>query len=102
MTAYQYNVNAGEEVRITPVTDDRCPSDVPHWDFWLFDSSELWDMSYTEDGTLLGVEPVADPARIVAACHARDAALRQFIPWARYIRRHQGLVRYLPATVTWA
>lgn len=102
LTGYRYNVDAGEEVRIIPVTDGQWAPDVPHWDFWLFDSSELWDMSYTDDGTWLGVEPLDDPARIVAACHARDAALHQSISWAQYIRRHQDLARHLPATITGA
>lgn len=100
LTGYKDNVAAGEDVRIIPVAGNEWPSDVPHWDFWLFDSSELWDMSYTDGGTWLGVELLADPARVVAACHARDAALHQSLPWAQYIRSHWELTRDLPATIT--
>ena len=99
LASYAPNVEAGEDVRILSVArNESWPADVPHRDFWLFDSSELWDMSYAEDGMWLGAEPVGEPRRIVTACRARDAALAQSGPWSGYARDHPDLSSYLAAT----
>ncbi len=100
LASYAPNVEAGEDVRIIPVTnDDPWPDDVPRNDFWLIDSSELWSQRYDPDGTWLGVELVADTGKIVQACRARDAALRQSLPWTDYLREnHPEITSYLAAT----
>lgn len=51
---------------------------------WLVDSRELWHMTYAEDGTWLGAEPVTDAGRIAEACLVRDAALAQSQRWTAY------------------
>lgn len=94
--AYAPNVAAGEDVRIVPVVDE-WPDDLPRGDFWLFDSSEMFDAHYADDGTWFGVEPVTNPARIVQACRWRDAALHQAQPWADYIGARPDLAARLPA-----
>lgn len=85
---------AGEDIGIIPITD-RWPDDVPRSDFTLFDSRLLFQLDYAPDGTWLGAELVTDPARVAAACFARDAALHQSMPWAAYMTRHPTLVARL-------
>lgn len=88
LASYAPNVDAGEDVRIIRVEEGGAwPTDVPRQDFWLVDAHELWVMGYAEDGAWLGAEPVSDPGEIVAACHARDAALAQARSWASYMQR---------------
>ena len=71
--------------------------DVPQaTDYWLFDSRELYQQHYEPDETWLGTEPVADPARIVTACHRRDAALHQAMPWQDYVADRPELTQHIP------
>ena len=86
MLSYRPNVEAGEDVRILPVTPGRWPN-LPLDDYWLFDSAELWLMDYDEDGHFTGVVPVTDAVEIVMANHWRDAALHAAVPYADYVRR---------------
>ncbi len=92
---YGPHAAAGEDIRIIDAT---CgwPDDVPHEDFWLFDSRHLFNLRYAADGTWLGVEQVTDPGRVAEACSVRDAAWQQSIPWADYMIRHPTLARRLP------
>jgi len=94
---YGPHAAAGEDIRIIPVTTG-WPADVPSKDFWLFDSATLFDMHYHTGGHWLGSEAVTDPARIVAACFARDAALYHSIPWRAYLAEHPELERRLIPT----
>lgn len=95
---YGPNAAAGEDIRIIPVREgDAWPVDVPRGtDFWLFDSHELYDQHYDSDGTWLGTELAANPAKIVAACHWRDAALHQAMPWEDYISDRPELALHVP------
>jgi hypothetical protein len=95
--AYAPNAAAGEDIRIIPVSGASWPDDLPRHDFWLFDSSRLFDARYRADGTWLGVEAVSDPAAIVDACRWRDAALHHGRPWAEYIHTRPTLAARLPA-----
>lgn len=95
--AYAYNVAAGEDVRIVPVAEGQpWPTELPHSDFWLFDSSELIDMVYAPGGTWLDAELVTDPGKIAAACRVRDAALFLGQPWADYVAARPELARRVP------
>lgn len=85
LASYAPNVEAGEDVRILPVRGGEWPTDILRKDFWLIDSTDLWEMHYAADGTWEGAEPVTDPARIVEACFVRDAALAQSRPWSSYM-----------------
>lgn len=99
--SYPHNVRAGEEVHVIALPGDLSwPIDVPRRDFWLFDSNTLIDMHYDADGAWRAVEQVRNPARIVAACLARDAALHHAAPWAGYIGEHPELARLVPPEVT--
>jgi hypothetical protein len=91
---YPGSVAAGEDIGIIPVTAD-WPADVPHADFWLFDSSRLYLMHYEPDGTWRGASRVSDPERIVEACRARDAALHRATPWRAYVTSRPDLQRRL-------
>ena len=94
---YGPNAAAGEEIRIIPVREGEAwPADLPRHDYWIFDSRELYDQHYAPDGTWLGTEPVADPVRIVEACHWRDAALHCGMPWQDYIANRPELARHVP------
>lgn len=94
---YGPHVAAGEDIRVLPVTGE-WPVDVPRRDFWIFDSREVYWMRYDREGTWLGAEYTTDPADVVAACVARDAALVQARPWSEYIAAQPWLKMRLPAT----
>ncbi len=91
---YGPNVAAGEDVGIIPVAaGGHWPQDVPHSDFWLFDSTRLYVMHYEPDGAWRGASRVRDPEKILQLCKARDAALHRAIPWRSYIASRPDLQR---------
>jgi len=93
---YPGNAAAGEEIGIIATGIGMWPGpDIPEHDFWLFDSSYLYVMNYEPDGTWAGAVCVSDPARVVAACRARDAALRRAIPWRAFVTSRPELQRQL-------
>jgi hypothetical protein len=95
---YGLNAAAGENIRIIPVHEGQpWPLDVPEsTDYWLFDSAELYQPHYDSSGMWLGTEVVTHPARIVAACHWRDAALYHAVTWQEYISDKPELARRVP------
>jgi hypothetical protein len=73
------NVAAGEDIRnLTRAEAER--RRLPKDDFWLFDSRALARFAFDEDDTTLGVYVTEDPAEVLAACQARDAAWHHAIP----------------------
>lgn len=92
---YEGNVAAGEDIRIISTGPDEWPGEIPEADFWLFDSSALYAMHYDPDGTWFGTTRVNDPASVVKACLARDAALHRATPWRSYIASRPDLQRRL-------
>ena len=84
--SYPPNVEAGEDIRILPVKSGRWPV-LPRHDYWLFDSSDLWVMEYTDDGTFRWIERIYDPGMTVRHAYWRDAALHEAIPYRDYIQR---------------
>jgi hypothetical protein len=92
---YGPHVAAGEDIRIISVTDTG-PVDVPDRDFWLFDSQQLFDLSYDDDGNWLSVQHITDLAEVARACFARDAALYQSTPWVDYMATKPALIKRLP------
>ncbi|MGH3630906.1 MAG: DUF6879 family protein [Sciscionella sp.] len=95
--AYAPNVAQGEDIRILPVPDVRWPSNLPHEDYWLFDSSQLYHMRYADNsGTWLGAEHITNPERVVEACRGRDAAWSQSLPWSEYVGTRPELASRLP------
>ncbi|MFE2020143.1 DUF6879 family protein [Streptomyces sp. NPDC059499] len=67
------NVEAGEDIRVLPRSEAQRLA-LPDFDLWLFDSRVLVRMHIDETDTTFGVEIVDDPAQVLAACRARDAA----------------------------
>jgi hypothetical protein len=67
------NVEAGEDIRnLYRAEAERIG--LPAYDFWLFDSRTLVKFAIDQEGVTLGVELTEDPAQVLAACQARDAA----------------------------
>ncbi|MEU3233609.1 DUF6879 family protein [Nocardiopsis alba] len=83
---YDFNIVAGEDVRIIETRD---PSELPfaaHQDFWLFDDAHVVLMRYEEDGTQIDrvLLEDADVAEYVAR---KNAALRLGTPYEQYRAR---------------
>lgn len=100
--AYQPNVAIGEDIRIIPLQHgDAWPEHVPRYDYWLFDSFDLYRMVYADDdaGTWFGAERVTDPGAVADACFWRDAALFHATPWLDYIQARPDLAAQLPDAV---
>lgn len=57
---YDWNVKAGEDIRILDVTDGT-GSQLPDHDFWLFDETTVVKLLYQPDGTQIGRELVGHP-----------------------------------------
>ncbi|MER6573924.1 DUF6879 family protein [Streptomyces sp. NPDC001093] len=87
--AYEHTVEAGEDVRILPVSKQEWPSELPHHDYWLFDSTQLVAMYYEEDGSFSAAEIIDDPQRIVEANYWRDAAQASAIPYREFARKYR-------------
>jgi hypothetical protein len=86
--SYPPNVAAGESIGIIPVgSDDPWPAALPRWDYWLFDSRNLWRMNYENDGAFQFAELVEDSAEIVRCGHWRDVAVHAAVPYDSYMRR---------------
>ncbi|MEU6504869.1 DUF6879 family protein [Streptomyces sp. NPDC046942] len=79
------NVAAGEDIRNLP----RAQAEqlrLPDFDFWLFDSKILARFAFDEDDTTLGVYVTEDPAEVLSACQARDAAWHHAVPTQEFAR----------------
>ncbi|MFE7856038.1 DUF6879 family protein [Streptomyces sp. NPDC057403] len=80
------NVAAGEDIRyLTRAQAEQLR--LPDIDFWLIDSRTLARFAFDDDDTTLGVYVTQDPAEVLAACQARDAAWHHAIPAAEYAER---------------
>ncbi|MFI1965413.1 DUF6879 family protein [Streptomyces pathocidini] len=80
------NVAAGEDIRNltrAQAQDLRLPED----DFWLIDSRILVRFAFDDKDTTLGVYVTEDPAEVVAACQARDAAWHHAVRTEEFVRR---------------
>jgi len=67
------------------------PPGVPQHDYWLFDSRDLWVMTYDSESRFVYTERVRDPSEIVRHAYWRDAALHQGTGYVAYLDRHPGL-----------
>lgn len=80
------NITAGEDIRhLTRAQAEQLR--LPDNDFWLFDSKVLARLAFDEDDTTLGVYVTEDPAEVLAACQARDAAWHHAVPAQEFARR---------------
>lgn len=84
--AYEHTVPAGEDVRIISVPEGQWPAELPHYDYWLFDSSQLVSMFYEPDGAFLSAEIVDDPGQIVQANYWRDLAVALSVPYHEFAK----------------
>lgn len=89
--SYDESVEAGEDVRIIPFLPDQWPGSLPDHDYWLFDSRDLWVMTYDDAGRFLYTELSEDAAEIVRHGYWRDTALHQAISYDEYMQRHPAL-----------
>ena len=85
------NVAAGDEVRYLLRTD-AVRLGLPDFDFWLIDSRTLLRFVFDEDDTTLGVTVTQEPAEVLAACQARDAAWHYAIRTAEFAARVRSTV----------
>jgi hypothetical protein len=82
--SYVHTAAAGEDVRVIPVQAGQWPDEIPHYDYWLFDSSLLISMHYDEDGAFTAAEIADDPDKVVRANYWRDAAVALSTPFTEY------------------
>ncbi|MEU6230450.1 DUF6879 family protein [Streptomyces sp. NPDC047042] len=80
------NVAAGEDIRNLSRAEAEHLR-LPDYDFWLFDSKVVVRFAFDEDGTTLGVYVTDDPAEVLAACQARDAAWHHALPTQEFARQ---------------
>ncbi|MFD7530251.1 DUF6879 family protein [Streptomyces sp. NPDC059849] len=77
------NVRAGEDIRnLTRAQAEQLR--LPDYDFWLFDSRTVARFAFDENDTTLGVYVTEDPAEVLAACRARDAAWHHAVPTRQF------------------
>ncbi|MFJ9866204.1 DUF6879 family protein [Streptomyces sp. NPDC101165] len=77
------NEAAGEDIR-NLWRADAVRLGLPEYDFWLFDSRTVVKFVIDEDGVTLGVEVHEEPATVVRACQARDAAWHFAVPTRQF------------------
>jgi hypothetical protein len=85
------NVAAGEDIRNLPRTEAERLR-LPDYDFWLFDSKIVARFAFDEEDTTLGVYVTEDPAEVLAACQARDAAWHHAVRTEEFARRVRSTV----------
>ena len=87
--AYEHTVTAGEDVRLIPVETGHWPEEIPHYDYWLFDSKILVAMYYEDDGAFSAAEVIDEPEKIVQANYWRDMAVALSVPFRSYATARQ-------------
>ncbi|MFD7403556.1 DUF6879 family protein [Streptomyces sp. NPDC059866] len=85
------NIAAGEDIRNLSRTRAQ-ELQLPDYDFWLFDSKTLARFEFDDDDTTLGVYVTENPAEVLAACQARDAAWHHAVPAAEFAERVRSTV----------
>nr|WP_243659258.1 DUF6879 family protein [Tamaricihabitans halophyticus] len=76
----QYTNAAGENIRYLARHE---ASDLPDYDYWLFDSLKLVRMHFDDDENFLGGEIIDDPHTIIKHNYWRDAA------WHKAVQRDE-------------
>ncbi|MFB6877230.1 DUF6879 family protein [Streptomyces sp. NPDC056323] len=80
------NVEAGEDIR-NLYRSEAERLGLPDFDFWLFDSRILARFHIDEQGVTVGVELIEEPAQVLPACRARDAAWHFAVPTREFQAR---------------
>jgi len=91
LTRAASNVAVGEDIRNLPRAEAERLR-LPEYDFWLFDSRVVARFAFDDNDTTLGVYVTADPAEVLAACQARDAAWHHAIRTEEFARRVRSTV----------
>jgi len=91
LAAYAETVAAGDDVRVIAVRRGDWPQGVPRHDWWLFDDSDLWLMSYDPMGAFVAADQVEDPAEVAQHRRWRDVAVLASSPWSAYMNRAELL-----------
>jgi hypothetical protein len=91
----RYNLQAGEDIRY--LTRSRAVG-LPDHDYWLFDSSRLYIVRFTDQDELLGSELVEDPEAIVQANAWRDASWHQATPYSQYVKMSSSATQHPAST----
>lgn len=86
LVVQQHNVEAGERVRVLPMSGI---TGLPSWDFWLFDSHVLYNMHHS-DLDPVRVERETDTLKVVAANIDRDKAWGRATPLGEFVHRTSG------------
>ncbi|WP_320783847.1 DUF6879 family protein [Streptomyces sp. CRN 30] len=79
LTRAPSNVAVGDEVRYLWRSEAE-QLGLPDFDFWLVDSRFLLRFRFDAEDNTLGVVVSEDPAEVLAACQARDAAWHHAVP----------------------
>nr|WSX51280.1 hypothetical protein OG409_21475 [Streptomyces sp. NBC_00974] len=58
---------------------------LPHEDYWLFDSRIVAVLNFDEDDQLLDVELITEPAEVVQRSLVRDAAWHHAVPYETFV-----------------
>lgn len=79
-----YNLGIGEDIRYLPRTHP-IVAELPDHDFWVFDSRTVARLEFDERGDVLGASLTEDPARVLTALQARDAAWHHALTFTQYM-----------------
>ncbi|MFG2970993.1 DUF6879 family protein [Streptomyces sp. NPDC048288] len=90
LTRAPSNVAVGDEIHYLWRTEAERLG-LPDFDFWLIDSRTLLRFVFDEDDTTLGVIRSEDPAEVLAACQARDAAWHHALPAADFAEQVRSM-----------
>ncbi|MEY9938945.1 DUF6879 family protein [Streptacidiphilus sp. MAP5-3] len=77
------NLTAGEDIRYL-WRADAARLELPKDDLWLFDSRFVATFAWDDTGWATHLDVTDDPAVVLAACQARDAAWRHAIRYADF------------------
>ncbi|WP_416973912.1 DUF6879 family protein [Streptomyces sp. 4F14] len=80
------NVSSGEDIRNLTRAEAR-QLKLPEYDFWLFDSKVVVRFEIDDEDTTLGVYVTEDPAEVLVACRARDAAWHHAVRTEEFARQ---------------
>jgi hypothetical protein len=86
LAMYQYNVQAGEDIRILPA-ELAAGLDLPDYDYWLLDRTTVIRMNYGDRGAFVSREIITDPGAVARCARASDAAMSAAVPLREYLAR---------------
>jgi hypothetical protein len=85
LSVYPEFAAAGEDIRIIAVPQGSRPTELPPYDYWLFDDREVWKLHYYENFRFRGAELLDDPDAVEEHLRYRDLALALAVPLHEYL-----------------